>query len=218
MAEQDVFVGDYRDASQPIETWWADAHTRKDLGWLSGTVGDTIWRSLAISSRVLPDREVLNIGVGLGTCTRDLVAAGCKVSALDICPIALDRVRDVVQGTYLTADIDRLPDACFDLAISHLVAQHMFDADLETQIRHVLRALKPGGVFAMQFSYGWGQETSIANETLDNAKAGGVTRTLSHMVDMVDRLGGQVTRAHVIDDYPQYRTGWYALHIAHPRI
>lgn len=216
MAEE-VFVGDYRDVSQPIETWWADAHARSDRGWLSGTHGHTVWASLAVSSRVLAGRKVLNIGVGLGVCTRDLVAAGCEVSVLDICPQALGRVEGIVSTSYLASEIERLPDAHFDLAISHLVTQHMLDDALERQIRHVLRSLKPDGVFAMQFSYGWRQETGIANEDLANAKAGGIVRTLGHMVGMVDRLGGQVTRAHVIDNYPQHKTGWYALHIAHPQ-
>lgn len=213
MAEEEVFVGNGLDVSQTIESWWAEAHARSDRGWLTGSYGRAVWDSLAVSSRVVPGRAVLNIGVGLGQCTRDLVDAGCAVSVLDICPLALDRVRDVVQACYLASELDRLPDAAFDLAISHLVTQHMVDADLDPHVRHVLRSLGPDGLFAMQFAYGWDQETGIAGETLADAKTGGVIRKLSHMAALVERAGGMISRAHIISNYPQYRSGWYGIHI-----
>src|SRR6185436_575611 len=119
--------------------------------WLTGSRAEGVWYPLAIQSRLRRGTVVLNIGVGLGHCTRALVRRGCIVHALDIAPAALAKVERIVAKTWLADNLSALPPKTFDVAISHLVAQHMSDEQLSAQLNAVVASLKPDGVFALQF-------------------------------------------------------------------
>ena len=168
--------------------WWARAHQRQHTFWLSGSEGPEVWNRLGVTDRLNAGATVLNVGVGLGICTRQLSQRGCKVSVLDISREALDAVGDVAVG-YLASDIEALPSGVFDVALSHLVAQHMSDQDLEVQVRHVVRALKPNGVFAVQYALGEdGLVTEQASERY--LKAGAIRRSVAGFNALVGRAGG----------------------------
>lgn len=192
-------------------TWWERAHTEDDLEYVSGYGGPEIWQRLDVTERVKPGAVVLNIGVGQGTCTRDLAAKGCIVHALDIAPAALARVADVAKG-YLADNLDSLPSNTFDLAVSHLVAQHMPNEALEAQMRAMMRALKPGGVFALQFLSP--SEKGIPEFNESYAKTGGVVRPPEMMIDMAQRAGGQVIKC-VPNDFTEY-WAWHIIQIMRP--
>src|ERR1700760_1828233 len=93
---------------ETVSQFWDRAHGGEDPYWLSGFSGPDIWRRLDVSGRIRRGAVVLNIGVGLGHCTRALAEAGCVVHALDISPIALERVRNIATG-WLSTDLDRIP-------------------------------------------------------------------------------------------------------------
>jgi hypothetical protein len=74
---------------------------------------------------------------------------GCEVHALDIVPEALARVHDCAT-THLSAD--ELAPASIDLALSHWVAPHMSADALAAQIAAVVKALRPGRLFALHYN------------------------------------------------------------------
>lgn len=207
------------DSSISVVDWWDHHHGGKgNFGlWLTGSKGADVWYSLKITDYIYPKQTVLNIGVGLGNCTRSLAEAGCVVHVLDISQKALDKVKGVVKACWLPATFREVPAGTFDLAISNLVTQHMRDDDLVLQIQGVVNALKPGGIFAMQFAFAWDSEQNdLANPSDTLVKGGGVCRTLGRMVQLVQGAGGVVVWAERIGMYPDYRSGWYALHIVRP--
>jgi len=97
------------------------------------------------------DRQVLEIGLGQGAESEQLIRRGARWSGLDLTAESVDRVRtrlmtrdlpyeDLRQGSAL--DIP-WPDAQFDTVFSHGVLHHVPDI-LQAQ-REIHRVLKPGG-------------------------------------------------------------------------
>src|SRR5712691_7606798 len=68
---------------QDTRQWWDRAHETSHE-FCSGTAGTDVWERLNITDRIIPGMAVLNIGVGLGFCTRELVKRGCVVDVLDM--------------------------------------------------------------------------------------------------------------------------------------
>jgi SAM-dependent methyltransferase len=202
-------IADSLASSEPLPKWWDRAHETDHLYWLTGSEAKEVWNRLSVTGRIRPGAEVLNIGVGMGRDTRDLAKAGCRVSVLDISPIALKRVADVAPG-YLAADLAALPDGKFDFALSHLVAQHMTDGDLVEQIRHVLRALKPGGFLAMQYASHPVLEAPV--QSGDNLRGGSVYRTENAFKAVVQQAGGAVKLSKLRESHP-CGTIWRVAHI-----
>lgn len=201
-----------------IDEFWEQNHKGNLKGhrfWLTGSAGPYVWNNLQVRSLIKPGRVVLNIGVGEGHCTRDLVERKCTVHVLDISPAALNKVRDIVAGCWLPDTFEDMPASHFDLAFSHLVAQHMSNRDLSRQISAVLRALKPTGIFAMQFACSQNPGYNSPDEApMELIKSGGVVRSLAGLSTMVEAAGGVVLWANRIGIFPTYGSGWYAVHIA----
>ena len=207
------------DEKVTIREWWDYHHeSRGDYQqWLTGSAGPEVWRNLNIDKLIKPDKVVLNIGVGLGYCTRELARRKCVVHALDISPVALRRVEPFTAKTWLPSTLLDIPENTFDLAISNLVTQHMADEDLLEQISGVLKSLKPTGVFAMQFAFALDKkQNDLTNPSAELIKTGGVGRSLEGMTCLVDRAGGSIVWASRIALFPHMGSGWYAIHIVRP--
>lgn len=96
-------------------------------------------------------RKVLEIGLGQGAESEQLIRRGARWSGLDLTPESVDRVRarlavrqlpheEIRQGSALEIP---WPDNSFDIVFSHGVLHHIPDIRLaQTEIR---RVLKPGG-------------------------------------------------------------------------
>lgn len=207
---------DPADEKITIQNWWDHHHQLKGnyRFWLTGSRGPKVWNYLNISRFIRPHEVVLNIGVGLGYCTRRLADKKCVVHALDISPQALARVEAFTARTWLPAHIPDLPESTFDLAISNLVTQHMADKDLLQQISGVTRSLKTDGIFAMQFAFARDPaKNDLAEPAEELIKCGGVCRSLAGMARLVSQAGGDIIWANRIGLFPQYDSGWYAIHI-----
>jgi 2-polyprenyl-3-methyl-5-hydroxy-6-metoxy-1,4-benzoquinol methylase len=103
---------DIENNSLSIQDFWELNHQQKIENykfWLTGSLGPEVWRYLSIEDRILPGKIVLNIGVGLGHCTKALAKRGCIVHALDISENALEKVRDVVTHTWLPSSLQEIP-------------------------------------------------------------------------------------------------------------
>jgi SAM-dependent methyltransferase len=197
--------------SERLEDWWERAHKRDHTFWLSGTVGQEVWERLSVRDRLKPGVKVLNIGVGLGQCTRQLHAEGVDVEVLDISQAALDRVADIARG-WSAERLHELPKGEFDLALSHLVAQHMMDADLEAQFEAVIAALKPDGVFAVQFAVT--DDPDMLEQLPIKAKGGSIQRRPEAVEALAVKAGGRVVYSQENEQFPQYRASWHVIHIS----
>lgn len=187
--------------------FWRRAHRENYNTWISGTQPVEIWTRLTVL-HMLQHGRVLNIGVGTGVCTRALAGLGLQVSALDIAPEALARIEDCATP-YLAPNFSTLPERSFDLALSHLVAQHMGHADLEDQARAVFRSLKSDGLFALQYvAPAEGIEQTEDSE--EARRGGGVLRSPRAFAAMVERAGGRV-----VWDQPREQYGTTTWHVAH---
>lgn len=177
--------------ARAVADWWNRVHQRKERLWLTGSDPAHVWRFLGVTDRLQPGQTVLDIGVGEGQMSRALHARGLRVSALDIAPAALARVRDITERQFLPAQLNTLPPGYFDWALSHLVAQHMDDDALRAQIAAVLRSLKPGGTLAIQFADVPGADRSRRNSPAEQ-KMGNEIRTPAEMRHLVAQANGHV--------------------------
>lgn len=201
-----------------IEKWWELNHqgvNDRFLFWLTGSAGPEVWEYLEVADRIIAGTVVLNIGVGLGFCTRELARRKCIVHALDISESALQKVKDVAAEVWLPSSLSLLPADTFDLAISNLVAQHMSDCDLEDQIKRIVPALKQKGIFALQFACMLDpKNNNLDIVPLSSLKHGSVGRSLAWFCQIVERAGGMVIGAKRIGLFPLYNSCWYMVHIA----
>ena len=204
-----------RDSTISLKDWWDKCHDRDAPLWLTGSQGPEVWNYLQIADRIHPGATILNIGVGLGHCTRELARRGAKVHVLDISETAIEKVQDVVEGGWLASRLQELPAGRFDLAISNLVAQHMDDGALREQIPAVLRSLKADGVFALQSSFAVDpSQNDLGTPPLERMKTGGVFRSLRWYDSVVEGAGGRILWMSQIGLFPQFGSGWHAFHFA----
>lgn len=195
-----------------IEDWWESGHRMNESILLSGYAGKDVWKALDVLDEVTVGKRILNIGVGMGYCTNDMVKQGAIVHALDISTTALKKVEHITERTWLPQQLPELPNGYFDLAVSHLVAQHMSDADLIHQIKHVLPGLKRGGFFAIQIANSRKPDYEYSDD-LYNQKWGAVLRTVDKVQQIIAEANGSVAWMELIGSFPQYGAGWYGVHI-----
>jgi len=96
------------------------------------------------------DRDVLEIGCGLGTDAINFARAGARYTGIDLTERSIELVRrrfdyENLKADMRVADAEALPfaDASFDLVYSHGVLHHT--PDTQRAINEAHRALRPGG-------------------------------------------------------------------------
>lgn len=160
--------------SNSIENFWDVSHKNNISLWLTGSDPNYIVDYYKLSDHLNSKRKILNVGVGLGTCTNFYFKSGHEISALDISKEALNRVKSFTYHTYLTSEIDSIPDGYFDLIIQHLVVQHMSYLDFTLQFKELLKKIdSKSGKYCVQFATG----VTLPNDTSDSTeicKGGGV--------------------------------------------
>ncbi len=191
-----------------MREFWEGKHQEGNKQSLSGHDGPTVLTALKVSLNDI--KTVLEIGVGLGYCSRYLANQGMDLSCVDIAQTALNRVKDIAKG-YLAENIGQLPSDHFDLALSMCVTQHINDEMLEKQLTEVIRALRPCGTFAMQFSFPFhGARTEQSETEMQNGEC---ARPIEKMYAMIEAAGGNVKMANIMGVYPQFKSGWCLVHI-----
>lgn len=98
---------------------------------------------------MLINKDVLEIGVGLGKMTDGLSRLAKNLYASDISEVGLDRVKAITKKTVLSKDIATLPSV--DIAIAHLVFQHCSDEEIHRIINEV-NLKDDTGIFFFQFA------------------------------------------------------------------
>jgi SAM-dependent methyltransferase len=130
-----------------------------DAFWRRGD--EVLDRLVAMTGhRLGPDDEVLDIGCGIGRMTRALAVRVGHVHALDVSSemlrLARERNADLANVTWHHGDgttLRVLADASVDGCFSHVVFQHLPDADMTLgYVREMGRVLRPGGWAFFQVS------------------------------------------------------------------
>ena len=163
-----------------LEEYWNQQHIDKNVKMLTGSSLHSYCSFFNLIPEALEGQTILEIGVGLGKATRELAAIAKDLRVLDISHIAIDNVSDVIEMGYTDA-LD-LPFGLFDIAISHLVAQHMSDSDLIIQMESIIESLKYSGKFYMQFADALGEVKGTEEEL---QQGGGVLRSPEKMKQLV---------------------------------
>ena len=142
----DTFEDDYERFFAAYDEW-----RYRQEGHIPGCLDRTDWRG----------RRVLEIGLGQGAESEQLIRRGASWSGLDVTEESVDRVRarlairglpydDVRHGSAVSIP---WPDGTFDLVFSHGVLHHIPDIHLAQ--REIHRVLKPGGtLIAMVYARG----------------------------------------------------------------
>jgi SAM-dependent methyltransferase len=96
---------------------------------------------------------VLEVGCGSGLLTRFLVEAGHRVIATDASPAMVELAREYAAGAddfrVLVLPGDPLPPADAVVSVGHVVSYLDDEAAVERALRAVARAVRPGGLFAV---------------------------------------------------------------------
>ena len=137
---------DYGDAD--LASFWAEGERTVD-GILE-----------LVGAQLRPQEVVLDLGCGVGRLTRALAARTAHVHALDVSSEMLERARDL--NAHLTnvswhhgdgTTLHPLQDDSIDVALSHVVFQHIPDPQITLDyVGELGRVLKPGGWTAFQIS------------------------------------------------------------------
>jgi SAM-dependent methyltransferase len=143
------FVDDRRAyGSEEIESFWAGGE--RDL--------DTVLA--AVTGRLQPADEVVDLGCGVGRLTRVLAGRAHSVRAIDVSSEMLARARELnahlanvewIQGDGVS--LNPVDDGSVDALISHVVFQHIPDPAVTLgYVAEMGRVLRPGGWAAFQVS------------------------------------------------------------------
>jgi SAM-dependent methyltransferase len=113
---------------------------------LRQTVLDRALRDAVFDPR---GREVLDVGCGTGFFTAYYLARGARVTGLDIAPTSIERLSARhPEARFVLADVGEVaPPGTFDLVNAFDVLYHITeDARWERAVRHLARAVRPGGL------------------------------------------------------------------------
>jgi SAM-dependent methyltransferase len=148
-----IVGGLHRDFDDEYERFFAayDAWRYRQEGHIPACLDRTNWRG----------KKVLEIGLGQGAESEQLIRRGAAWSGLDLTQESVDRVRarlvirdlpydDLLCGSALSIP---WPDNTFDIVFSHGVLHHI--PDIHQAQREIHRVLKPGGkLVAMLYARG----------------------------------------------------------------
>ena len=199
---------------------WNAAHAAHSLGALSGSIPEEVLSHHGMTQFIRRGLIVLDIGVGLGNMAKYLRSRGCIVDALDVADKAEAAVKEHIRRFYLADSINQLPSRQYDLAISQIVAQHQAEDSLREQIKYVVRALKPGGVFSLHMA--GASEGGFANDLtgpIPVGMDGAMCRTPEYAIKLARSAaeGCQVVEVGKRMMWPQFKSYWYFLHIIKER-
>ncbi|OGF10410.1 MAG: hypothetical protein A2W00_08880 [Candidatus Eisenbacteria bacterium RBG_16_71_46] len=111
--------------------------------------GRVLERALREAGMDPANRSVLDVGCGSGFFTAYFLGRGARVTGIDIAPTSVERLRARhPEARFVLADVSEGPlEGRFDLVNAFDVLYHIVDdARWEAALRHLARALNPGGL------------------------------------------------------------------------
>lgn len=192
-----------------MKDFWEYKHTIKNVKSLTGAQYDDTIQFLLLEQYMNPSIKILEVGCGLGYVTEGCSKIG-DVSVVDISTVALDRVKDFCEATYLSDDTANLPTDYFDVIICNNVVQHIPDEALNRELEDIIRSLKPGGIFALEFVSSDKDDIEFSTKY---AESGFLCRSSHYMHDLISNFGGKSTEVleKVVNVPPV--TGCHVFHI-----
>lgn len=165
------------------------------------------------------DKDVLEVGCGIGTAAQSFMEAGANYTGIDISPKSIELAKkrmDVFEltGDVYVADIQSLvSEKQFDLVYSFGVLHHI--QDLGSALRNIHTMLKPGGEFKLMMYASNSWKNACIMSGLDQFEAqSGVpianTYTNEEMCSLlVDFEDIQIKQDHIfqwnVEQYKQYK-------------
>lgn len=196
--------------------YWDYAHAITDLNKVGGTPLAIHLAKLCVS--IGPADCILCIGIGTGGWVRDAAAIVHETWAYDVSWIAMDKVADIVK---CPNNLAVLPRDHFDFVMSYWVSPHMADSDLEQQLKDVIAALKPDGVFAIHYNEPSPNRTKAIggaeHAAIEWAAAGCMVWQRKDFDALVTRCGGVSTLVR-IEPYPEYQHIAVVAHVRKEKI
>lgn len=116
---------------------------------------DQVFLALGEAIGGLSGAQVVEVGAGTGIATRQLIARGARVTAVELGPAMLRRLIERTPGAHaVLARGEALPlvDGCADLVCA---AQAWHWVDPSDGAREAARVLRPGGHFAAWWNNDW---------------------------------------------------------------
>ncbi len=145
-------------SSLALMRWLESTPARYDAGMRWLTLGRIDRLHDALAAVAEPGAHILEIGCGTGAVTQRLVERGATLVALDQNPEMLDLARARLARTpkaavtwleQSAAEIDQMPEACFDAVVASLVLSEMSAGERRFVLAAAARRLRPGGVLAV---------------------------------------------------------------------
>jgi SAM-dependent methyltransferase len=133
-----------------------DAVSMRYDKWSNGETKYSAWLS-ELGQRVPAGGAVLDLGCGSGLpVARDLTAAGCQVTGVDISEVQIRRAQELVPAAaFLQADISAVDfdSESFDAVVSFFALIHLPLEDQLPLLRRIAGWLRPGGLFVATTGY-----------------------------------------------------------------
>ena len=111
-------------------------------------------------------RRVLDVGCGSGFFTAWYLAHGAEVTGIDIAPTAVQRLSERHPGSrFVLGDVSVTPiEGTFDIVNAFDVLYHIVDeARWEAAVRHLARAVAPGGALLVTDTFAGVERTAAHN-------------------------------------------------------
>ena len=188
-----------------VKEFWENNHVNENndmevLGhqckwWLT----DEPFEDLHTKELLKKDMNIIVVGVGTGRDIIELKKITDNIMVCDISETAIKKMVDtgIAKDGYTPEYYWQIETGKYDLIISHLVAQHMDNDELEHQISMLLPCLKKeSGVFAMQFAADKNYNNTNDKEITEKMKmCGSITRSLGFMERLIERHGRIISRS-----------------------
>lgn len=169
------------------KSFWEEKHSSDDNWWLTGTSFGNLLNFYSLSEQDLLKKKVLEIGVGLGTCTQGFFNLIKDLYCCDISESALNRVKNISSLQFFTKDLKLVPSV--DFAFCHLVFQHCTDDEVKRIINDV--NLLENGIFSFQFAaIKDGIVTSSIQELINQGAL--FFRSLEKIKEIVDQTNKEI--------------------------
>lgn len=147
--------------NQHISADWAFFRNidRKIIKWMPWAQKGYPLLSSVVDYSKLKGKKVLDIAVGTGWTTEQLIRAGAEVTAIDLTPQAIELTKKRLDmyglkaERLLVADAQALPlaDQSFDFVLAFGCLMHM--PNTKNAIDEIYRVLKPGGMMSAMMYY-----------------------------------------------------------------
>ena len=174
--------------NEVVKQFWDDRpcnirHSSKEVG-TKEYFEEVTKRKYFVESHILPfanfsfwkDKEVLEVGCGLGTAAQSFMEAGAKYTGIDVSPRSIELAQKRASlfdlaGEIFVADIQTLvlPDKQFDLVYSFGVLHHI--ANLDAALKSIYAMLKPGGQFKLMMYASNSWKNACISQGLDQFEA-----------------------------------------------